>query len=58
MFSPCRLLQPNLMFVGKAGAYPKVKHLKSAPLQSRLLALRANIRLGWKDLLGANALAY
>jgi len=35
-----------------------VKHLSGAPLYGRLLALLANIRLGWKRLPGTNALAY
>jgi hypothetical protein len=36
----------------------RVKHLSGAPLQGMLLALPANIRLGWKYLPGANILAY
>jgi hypothetical protein len=43
------------MFAGKAGAYPRVEHLKGLPALS---ALPANIRLGWKGLPGTNALAY
>ncbi len=42
------------MFAGKAGAYPS----EGAPLQGRFLDLPQNIRLGWKDLPGINALAY
>jgi hypothetical protein len=41
------------MFVGEAGAYPRVEHLKG-----RLLASPINIRLGWKGLAGTNSLAY
>jgi len=33
-------------------------YLSGAPLWYILLALPANIRLGWKSLPGANALAY
>jgi hypothetical protein len=32
--------------------------LSGAPLKARLLASLTNIRLGWKGLLGTNALAY
>jgi hypothetical protein len=32
--------------------------LSDAPLYGRLLALPTNVRLGWKDLPGTNALAY
>jgi hypothetical protein len=39
------------MFAGKAGAYPREEHLE-------LLDLPTNIRQGWKDLPGTNALAY
>jgi hypothetical protein len=35
-----------------------VRHLSGAPLYGRLLALPTNIRLGWKGLLGTNALSY
>jgi hypothetical protein len=35
-----------------------MKHLSGAPLQGMLLALPANIRLGWKGLPRTNALAY
>ncbi len=35
-----------------------MKHLSDALLIGRLLALPANIRLGWKGLPGINALAY
>jgi hypothetical protein len=44
-----------------AASRPKptgVKHLSGAPLKGRLLTLPTNIRLGWKDLTGTNALAY
>ena len=36
----------------------RVEHLSTDPYNARLLALRTNIRLGWKSLLGTNALAY
>jgi hypothetical protein len=39
MFIPGKPFQSSLMFVGKAGAYPRVKHQ---------LALHAYIRLGCK----------
>ncbi len=51
MFVP---LKPSLMFVGKAGAYPRLEHLKGASL-GKTPALPANIRLG---LPGINTLAY
>jgi hypothetical protein len=35
-----------------------VKHLSSAPLKGRPLALTTNIRLGWKGLPGTNTPAY
>jgi hypothetical protein len=34
-----------------------VMHLSGTPLKGRLLALPANIRLGWKSLPGTNTLA-
>ncbi len=45
------------MFVGKAGAWPKVQHLKDASL-GYAQALPANIRLNWKGLPGTSASAY
>ena len=57
MFVYGKLFQPSLMFVGKAGAYPREERLKVA-LLGYALALPANIRLGWKSLPGTNALAY
>jgi hypothetical protein len=45
------------MFAGKAGAYMSEAPFR-CPLWGRLLALPAIIRLGWKGLLGTNALAY
>jgi len=42
------------MFAGKAGAYPS----EGTPLQSRLLALPTNIRLGWKGFPRTNTIAY
>jgi hypothetical protein len=35
-----------------------VKHLSSAPLKGRSLALPTNIRLGWKSLPWTNTLTY
>jgi hypothetical protein len=40
------------MFESKAGAYPRVEHLKGASLGP------ANIRLGWRGLPETNTLAY
>ncbi len=57
MFVSVWPLQPILMFAGKDGAYTKVEHLKIASLR-KALALPANVRLGWKGLLGTNTLAY
>jgi hypothetical protein len=45
----------TLMFVSKAGAN-RVKPLSRARLKGRLLALPANIRLGWKRLVGGETL--
>ncbi len=47
MFVPGKPLQPSLVFVSDAGAYPS-----EAP--SRPEALTTNIRLGWKSLPGTN----
>jgi hypothetical protein len=33
VFVPGKPFQPSLMFAGKAGAYPRVEHLKIASLQ-------------------------
>ncbi len=57
MFVPGKPFQPNLMFAGKARAYPS-EALSGAPLYGKLLALPANIRLGWKGLPGTNTQAY
>jgi hypothetical protein len=38
-------------------AYPRVEHLKGASL-GQAPGLPANIRLGWRGLLGTNTLAY
>ncbi len=46
------------MFVGKAGAYPRVKYLSGAPFKGWLLVSPTNTRLGWKGLPGTNTLAY
>jgi hypothetical protein len=53
VFVPGKPFQPSLMFAGKAEP-TQVKKLLGAPL----LALPANIRLGWKGLPGTNTLAY
>ncbi len=57
MFVLGKLFLPSLMFVGKAEA-----NLSGAPSGTqpigRLLALLVNIRLGWKDLIETNTLAY
>ncbi len=45
------------MIAGKAGAYLS-EALTGVPFLDKLLALPAIIRLGWKGLLGTNALAY
>jgi hypothetical protein len=45
------------MFVDKARAYPRMKHLKDAAL-GWASTLLTNIRLVWKGLPGTNALAY
>jgi hypothetical protein len=45
------------MIANKADAYPRVELLKGASL-GQAPALPANIRLGWKNLPGTNALAY
>jgi len=57
VFVPDKPLQPCLMFAGKAGAYPSEAPFRYSLLGS-LLALPTNITLGWKSLLGTNALAY
>ena len=44
------------MFVGKAGAYPRVKHLKDGSL-GQAPALPTNIRLGWTIFPATNTLA-
>ncbi len=51
------LFQPSPMFVGKAGAHPRVENLKGASLWLAA-ALFTNIRLDWKGLPGTNTLAY
>jgi len=57
MFVPGKHSQISLMFVGKAGAYPRVKHLSGAPPKGRPLDFPMNIRLGWIGLPGTNTLA-
>ncbi len=51
------LFQPSLTFVGRAGAYPRVEHLREALLGQTQVS-STNIRLGWKSLPRTNALAY
>jgi hypothetical protein len=58
VFVPKKSFQPSLMLVDKAKSLTREKHISGAPLKSRLLALRTNIRLGWKSLPGSNTLAY
>jgi len=41
----------------RAGAYPRVEHIKGASF-GLAPALSENIRLSWKGLPGTNALAY
>jgi hypothetical protein len=43
--------------VGTASSLPRMEHLKGASLR-QAPALTTNIRLGWKDLLGTNTLAF
>ncbi len=43
------------LYVGKAGAYQSGPHYETS---FRFLALRANIRLGWKQMAVENALTY
>jgi hypothetical protein len=45
------------MLAGKAGACPRVKHLKGASL-GQALAFPRNITISWKGFAGTNALAY
>ncbi len=52
VFGPGKRSQPRLKLVRNAAA----SYID--PLLGRLLALPGNIRLGWKGLLGTNALAY
>jgi hypothetical protein len=49
MFVRGRPLQPSLMLEGRVRPDPsRLKHTFGALLLDRLLALTANIRLGWK----------
>jgi hypothetical protein len=54
-FAPRKLLRPSVMFEGKARAF-----LKGEPLRIHrlVLALPANIRLGWKDQPDTNSQVY
>jgi hypothetical protein len=54
---PGKPFQPSLMFAAKAGANPRLENLKIAS-HRQVLAITANIRLGWKGLPGTNTLAY
>ncbi len=47
-----------LIFMRKAGTFPRVRHLSVTPLLGMLLALPPNIRQGWKDLPRTNTLTY
>jgi hypothetical protein len=49
--------QSSVMFVSKAGAYPRVEPLKGSSLW-QALDLSANIRLACKGLPGTNTLVY
>jgi len=56
LFVTCKPFQPSLMIAGKAGAYPsEASFMICSPLAGRLLALLANISLGWQGLQGTNA---
>jgi hypothetical protein len=57
VFVPGRSFQLSLMFAGKAGTYPTIKHLKGA-LVGKVLALPTNIRLGCRALPGTSTLAF
>jgi hypothetical protein len=56
LFVPDRLFQPSLILVRLEPS--QIQNLSGAPLQGKLLALSANIRLVWKGLLETNTLAY
>jgi hypothetical protein len=49
--------KPFQLFVGKAGAYLGVEHLKGASIR-QALALPTNIRLDWKGFPRTNTLDY
>ena len=56
MFATLIYFQPSLIFSGKAGAYQS-----GAPMKlhsGKLLALAANILLGWKEMTVANTQAH
>jgi hypothetical protein len=53
VFEHVKPFQPSLIFAKNIRAY-----LSGAPVQSNLLALLANIRLGWADLPVTYAVAY
>ncbi len=55
MFDLDKPLQPSLMFVNKAGAYPGVINRNILHL-GRHLAFPTNIGLFWKGMLGTNTL--
>ncbi len=52
MFVPGKLFQHGLMFAGKAGAYPRVDHLKKALHLGEIRPYPKNIGLCWKGLPG------
>ncbi len=54
---PGKQVQHGLMYEGKAGAYPKGAPFRFSLLDNALFLL-ANIRIGWKSLIGTNTLAY
>jgi len=58
MFVPGKPFQSSQMFVGKARTYSSEAPFRASILKGWLLALTANIRLGWKSLPGTNAPAY
>jgi hypothetical protein len=58
VFVPGKPLQPSLMFVGKAGAYPSEASFRCSALAWDPGLTHTHIRLDWKGLPGTNILAY
>ncbi len=58
MFVPGKHFKPSLMFVGIARSLPKSRAPERRFTQVQGFALLPNIRLGYKDLLITNTLAY